>query len=237
MSNCAQATSNTMRFIIREQEYEKLVAAGKFRYEMQGKTTGATESWRLTRLSKIYSLLRVDFDARKTPDRYSTLYHLALGPGWRPERLKFRHFAGPAEIVGDLQFDEEVVSLYRKIGDRRLEDEEKMPGDYRFWFPSVIGFALLLGSPEITSSQTLTLDRKKDFGLVQRQVDIEQKEREVVAVTGRTMPVQRYLIAWKSKSIRLWLDDYGLPVLLEQEDGLQAIESQYIRYDVYPTRQ
>lgn len=219
-----------MRFIIREQEYEKLVASGKFHYEMQGKTTGVTESWRLTRLPKGYHLLRVDLDARKTPDDNSTLYHLALSPGWRPERLKFRHFAGSAEIVGDLQFDGEVASLYRKINDHRLEDEEKMPGDYRFWFPSVIGFALLLGAPVNTSNRTLSLNRKKDFGLVQRQVEIERKGREVVAVTGRNVAVQRYSIDWDTESIRLWLDGHDLPVLLEQSDGFRAIESQYIRY-------
>lgn len=220
-----------MRFIIREQEYEKLAAAGKFRYEMKGRTTGVTESWRLTRLTKGYHLLRVDLDARKTPHASSTLYHLALGPGWRLERLKFRHFVRSAEIVGDLQFDGHVANLYRNMKDSRLEDEEKMPGDYRFWFPSIIGFALLLGPPVNASNQVLSLDCKNDFGLFQRQIEIERQGREVVAVTGRNVPVQRYLIDWDTQSFRLWLDDHDLPVLLEQNDGFRAMESQYIRYD------
>ena len=221
-----------MRFIIREQEYEKLVAAGKFRYETKGNSTGETESWRLTRLSKSYRLLRVDLDARKTADKCSTLYHLALGPSWRPERLKFHHFARSTEIIGDLQFDEEVVSLYRNINDHRLEDEEIISDGYRFWLPSVIGFALLLGRPVTTSSRIFTLDRKEDFSLVQRQVNIERKGSKVVAVTGRNVPVQQYLIDWNSETIRLWLDEHDLPVMLEQSDGFRAIESQYIRYEV-----
>jgi hypothetical protein len=225
-----------MRFIIREQEYEKLEAAGKFRYEMQGKSTGVTESWRLTRLSKGYHLLRVDFDARNTPEDSSTLYHLAVGSGWLPERLKFRHFAGSAEINGDLQFDHEVVSLYRNIGDRRLEDEEIIPGDYRFWLPSVIGFGLLIGTPDINRSRTLTLDRKRDFDLVERHVDIEKKEREVLTITGKDVPVHGYSIAWNSESTHFWLDDHGLPVMAEKSGGYRAIESQYIRYFVHPAQ-
>lgn len=219
-----------MRFIIREQEYEKLVAAGKFRYEMQGKMTGATESWRLTHLSKDYRLLRVDLDQRKTADKSSTLYHLALGSDWRPERLKFRHFSGLAEIAGDLLFDEEAVNLYRDINDRRLEDEEKMPGDYRFWFPSVIGYTLLFDEPVTTNFQTLTMDQKKDFDLIRRQAELERYGREVVEVTGRKVPALRYMVAWNSEKVQLWLDDHGLPILLEQKDGFRAIESQYIRY-------
>lgn len=225
-----------MRFIIREQEYEKLVAAGKFHYEMQGISTGVAESWRLTHLSKGYGLLRVDFDARRTPEDSSTLYHLAVGSGWQPERLKFRHFAGSTEIAGDLQFDQEVVSLYRNIGDRRLEDEEIIPGDFRFWLPSVIGFALLPGTPDINRSLILTLDRKRNFDLLQRDVDIEKIERDVLAVAGRDVPVQGYSIAWNSERIQLWLDDHGLPVLVENSDGFRAIESQYIRYDVHPAQ-
>jgi hypothetical protein len=219
-----------MRFIIREQEYEKLVAAGKFRYELLGKTTGVTESWRLTRLSRDYQLLRVDLDARKTAEGSSTLYHLALDSGWRPERLKFRHFAGTAEIAGDVLFDEDLVSLYRNLNDRRLEDEQKTPSHYRFWFPSVIGYTLLFGEPVTTSSQTLTLDQKEDFGLIWRRTEIERNEREVVAVTGRSVPAQRYSISWDSKMVGLWLDDHGFPVMLEQSDGFRATESQYIRY-------
>jgi hypothetical protein len=219
-----------MRFIIREQEYEKLVAAGKFRYEMQGKPTGVTESWRITQLSKEYRLLRVDLDARSTAENSSTLYHMALGSDWRPERLKFRHFAGSTEVAGDLLFDEDAVSLYRDINDRRLEDEEMMHSDYRFWFPSVIGYTLLFGEPVITSFQTLTMDQKKDFGLIRRRADIERSGREVVELSGWKVLAQRYLLTWNSERVRLWLDEHGLPILLEQKDGFRAKESQYIRY-------
>ena len=53
-----------------------------------------------------------------------------------------------------------------------------------------------------------------------------------MAVTGRNVPVQQYLIDWNSETIRLWLDEHDLPVMLEQSDGFRAIESQYIRYEV-----
>ncbi|MGB4873356.1 MAG: hypothetical protein WBP47_25115 [Candidatus Promineifilaceae bacterium] len=37
-----------MRFIIKEQSYEQVIAAGQYRYERDGRATGAVEHWRLT---------------------------------------------------------------------------------------------------------------------------------------------------------------------------------------------
>jgi hypothetical protein len=88
----------------------------------------------------------------------------------------------------------------------------------------------MFGEPVTTSFQALTIDRKKDFGLLRRRAEIERSGREVVELTGRKVPVQGYLLTWNSEKLQLWLDDHGFPVLLEQKDGFRAIESQYIRY-------
>ncbi len=40
-----------MRFIIHEQPFERIVAAGQYRYEQAGQPTGAVEHWRLTAVS------------------------------------------------------------------------------------------------------------------------------------------------------------------------------------------
>lgn len=226
-----------MRFIIREQDYEKLVAAGKFRLEMNGLPTGATESWRITRLNEGYGWLRVDVDRRKTSENSSTLYHLAFSSVWRPERLKFRHFVDSFEIVGDLQFDEETISLYRDMNGQRIESEEKIPAGYRFYLPAIIGWALLPATADDGECWIFSLDRNREFNLTRHQVEIRREERGVVAVTGQDVAAQRYSIDWGTEIQYLWLDDFGLPVLSEREDGFRAVETQYIRYERSPNHQ
>ena len=53
-----------MRFIVKEQDYEKPIGAGLMRYELDGVPTGAVEHWRLTEATEGYEVLRVDLDAR-----------------------------------------------------------------------------------------------------------------------------------------------------------------------------
>ena len=48
-----------MRFIIHEQGYERLVAAGQLRYARDGEATGTRELWRLTMAVAGYQFLRV----------------------------------------------------------------------------------------------------------------------------------------------------------------------------------
>jgi hypothetical protein len=91
-----------MRFIIHEQPYEKVVAAGELRYEQEGVTTGAVEHWRLTTAVDSYQFLRIDLDARSAPSGQSTLYHLVLNENGRPERLRFRQWSGEHKIAGNL---------------------------------------------------------------------------------------------------------------------------------------
>ena len=220
-----------MRFIIREQDYETPLAAGKFRYEIRGEITGMTESWRLTQISAGYSFLRVDLDAREAQGGESILFHMVLGPGRRPERLKFRHFGVDVEIIGDVLFSEHSISLNRAINGNRFEESENLLEGFGFWFPSAVGFALLAGPyQKDVDVQAITLNLEQGFALTSWKVKVEQAGKEILAVTGQEVAVRQSLIRWGDQSRCLWLDDHNWPVLVEYGDGIRAIETQYIRY-------
>ncbi len=220
-----------MRFIIREQEYEKLIASGRFRYEMQDRVTGANESWRQTKVAGGYGFIRVDLDRRETSKSATTLYHLVLSLDNRPARLKFRHFEQMKELNGDVQFQEGNVSLSRQVNGRRLEDELGVEPGFRFWFPSTIGLSLLCNQDIDEGSFTaITLDPEQDFKLVERTVTINLQEKDRLTVAGRSTIVQRCLITINKQTHVVWIDEHRWPIIMEYTDGSRAIETQPIRY-------
>lgn len=220
-----------MRFIIREQDYEKLIASGRFRCEMQDRATGAYESWRQTSVVGGYGFIRVDLDRRETSKTVTTLYHLAISPSSRPDRLKFRHFEQMREIVGDVQIQEGYVTLSRQLNGRRYDEELRLEPDFRFWFPSTIGFSMLCNQDIREGSlTTITLDPEQDFKLVDRNVTIEWQEKERLTVADRSTVVQRCLIITNKQTHVVWLDEHRWPIILQYADGRRAIETQPIRY-------
>jgi hypothetical protein len=220
-----------MRFIIREQEYEKLSASGRFRYEMQDRATGANESWRQTVVTGGFGFIRVDLDRRETLKAATTLFHLAQSPGHRPIRLKFRHFEQMKEINGDVQIQEGNVTLSRQINGRRYDDELKVAQGFSFWFPSTIGLSMLCKQDIKESSFTAVgLDPEEDFRLIDKTVTIKWQEKERLTVAGRSSVAQRCLIVTNEKTNAVWLDEYRWPVFFQYADGEQAIETQPVRY-------
>jgi len=220
-----------MRFIIREQEYEKLIASGKFRYEMQDRVTGAYESWRQTSVTSGFGFIRVDLDRRETLEAATTLFHLALSPGDGPVRLKFRHFEQMKEIDGDVQIQEGNVTLSRQINGRRYDDELEVEPGFRFWFPSTIGLSMLCKQNIKEGSFTaIGLDPEENFRLVEKTVTLEWQEKERLTVAGRSTVAQRCLIVTDEETNVVWLDEFQWPIALQDADGERAIETQPIRY-------
>ncbi len=111
-----------MRFIIKEQPYEKLISAGQYRYEIESKPTGAVESWRVTAVTDGYQFLRVDLDAREAESGHSYLYHAVVNPDEQVERLKYRFWGDGLEIVGDVVLEETAVSAPRTINDKTIDE-------------------------------------------------------------------------------------------------------------------
>jgi hypothetical protein len=212
-----------MRFIIHEQPFERIVAAGQYRYEQDGSPTGALEHWRLTAVSAPYHFLRVDLDGRAASGN-SYLYHLTLGENGRPERLQYRFWGDGLTISGNVLLDQEMVTATRVVNGRSHEELITLPADYGFAFPSVTGLGWLarqMGERERGTAVFLdpAVDQPESaFKLLVTDLTLERG----AALTLR----------WPGQARTLWLDEQGWPVRMERGgDGLTAVVVHHIRYE------
>jgi hypothetical protein len=220
-----------MRFIIREMDYERPLAAGKLLYELHGQPTGTTEEWRLTAAVDGYRFLRIDLDSRQADPHESTLYHLTLNSAGRSERLKFRYFGPDSEIVGDVMLEDDSVTLSRTVNGRRFEDERKMQSGYRFWFPSTLGLSLLTNmNLDEHDFQSATLNGHEAFALDSHEMHLELGIKEHLDTTGQSITAWPCFLIWSDYMQTIWLDSYNLPVKFDRGDGLLAFESRYVRF-------
>jgi hypothetical protein len=220
-----------MRFIIREQGFEKLLASGRLRYEREGQPTGTVEKWRLTAAAAGYRFLRVDLDAREAASGDSYLYHLAINPAGKPERLKFRFYGQQVQILGDVLLDQELVMASRNLNGRRVEDELKVESTYGFWFPSSVGIGLVTSAAgDELSIPSVVLEKGNEFAPRLVEVQLRWGEKESLAVNQQEIAVRPCTIGWDGQRRTVWLDDQGWPVRMVRADGLIAVEGAYIRY-------
>lgn len=220
-----------MRFIIREQDFEQPLASGRWQYELAGRPTGAIESWRLTAVAEGYRFLRVDLDARETDSGHSHLYHLAMTAAGRPERLKFRFFSQDALIAGDLLFENDTLTLLRDINDQHVEQELVMEHGWIFWFPAATGLSLLATEGDDGAAvAAATLDVAANLALHATSICRTFGPEEKLAVARQTVAARPCLIRWAGQARTIWLDAAGWPVKMVRDDGLTAVETQYIRY-------
>lgn len=241
-----------MRFLIREMDYEVRLAAGKLRFEQNGQSTGAVEEWRLNAAVEGYRFLRVDLDAREAQSGQSTLYHLILNPAGQPERLKFRFDGNKTSIVGDVMFLGDQITLTHIENGERTEQDFELDSLTKkvdhcsdrstFWFPSTLGLSLLAGihtSPDCICRRgtiTLTQPGRSDVNLnqslflIRREVSLQSYKQEEVVVGRESIAARPLTISWQDQIRRIWLDESSnLPLRLERQDGLTAIETRYIR--------
>ena len=129
-----------MRFLLKEQPYERPIASGSFRYDWSGQPTGLVEHWRYTAALDGYHFLRVDLDGRASSG-HSTLYNLLLNRSGKPEQLKYRFFATGIRIVGQLLFEnDEILAIHERNG---VKSEQLFTDTGAFWFPSAAGLGLM----------------------------------------------------------------------------------------------
>ncbi|MFZ0544416.1 MAG: hypothetical protein WAM60_03195 [Candidatus Promineifilaceae bacterium] len=228
-----------MRFIIREQPYEKPVATGLLRYEQDGRATGAVEHWRLTNAAEGYRFFRVDLDARDASgDSY--LYHLVLSPENKPERLKFRFFNARKMISGSLLIEDTTMTLIRDANDQHFEETAEVDDQTLFWYPSTMGLGLLaygfsgddlFSSPAPTGTfPAVTLDKAADFAFERVNVTLEIGEKEKLVVAQQDVAVRPFSIRWQDQSRTLWLNPHKRPVKMVRGDRLTAVEMRHIHY-------
>jgi hypothetical protein len=215
-----------MRFIIREQEYEKLLASGRLKYR-----SGALESWRLTEAVDGYRVMRIDLDWRDAGKAISRLFHLLLDPDGRLERAKVREFSPDDELIVDILPDGDSFSVSRAGAQGVAHDLVARPDDFGLILPSLIGLALFVRhAKDKQESRAILLDPALQMAPRQVTVEIDVLEEERFAVTGQTVAVRPYLISQNGTLQTVWLDKYGLPVRVDDERGLRALEDRYVRH-------
>jgi hypothetical protein len=234
-----------MRFIIRELSYEKPLAAGQLKYMLDGRPTGAVESWRLTTATTGYRFLRVDFDGREAENELTVLYHLVLDERSRPERLSFRVWRQGLQISGNVLAEDGTLIASRDLNGSRREDTISFDSGCSFWFPSAIGLGLLANCaqggplPDVGSTEAVTLEgalhgRKLSdpgsFALRRAEVRVQLGQAEPEKLMGRTLQLRPFTVDWNGAQRTLWLDEHGWPVKMIAEDGLTAVASRYARY-------
>ncbi|MFO7537365.1 MAG: hypothetical protein R6X32_04810 [Chloroflexota bacterium] len=245
---------------MREQAYERPLAAGQLRYERAGQPTGAVESWRWSAAATDagqgtpgYRILRVDLDARAAPSGHSYLYNLVQRENGRFEQLKYRFWANGMQLKGNVLLEDEEIIATREVNEVYVSEETAVLPGYRFWFPSSVGLGLVgssgfgnerIGVGETADSdsiQTITLqapageivltaDPPWPLGLVQVEVERTWGRPEVVRVAGQEVTARPLTLTWSHHQRTVWLDQSGLILKMERDDGLTAVATRTIRY-------
>jgi hypothetical protein len=221
-----------MRFIIHEQPYEKVVAAGELRYEQEGVTTGAVEHWRVTTAVDNYHFLRIDLDARATPSGLSTLYHLVLNENGRPERLRFRQWHNEHRLTGNVLFEDGVITASREVDDETFAEEVAVTEQDGFWLPSTVGLSLL-ARQAMTTAVSLRPTRSKQhdlFSLFKMDIKLSWDEDEEIVVMGRTYKSRPFIIQWSDQQYTLWLDEHNCVLQMIGGNRLTAVATRLVHY-------
>ena len=246
-----------MRFIIREQAYEKPIMAGEYRYERDGQPTGAVEKWRLTAAADGFQFLRVDLDARAAASGHTYLYHALVNPAGQVERLKYRFWTREAssglQVAGDVVFEENFVTATRTVNGEEFEQVLDLPQGFGFWFPSMAGLhfagdrygrktAVSTGSRQAVSTsskQAVTLNGKvggEDTLMVQLvEFNYGPLITDFLEMTtaGKERQYSPWKLSWGEGNWRIIKRDAetGWPLGMDRDDGLTAVAGQYIRYE------
>lgn len=230
-----------MRFVIREQAYETPLASGVLQYELDGRPTGAVESWRLSSAVDGYQFLRVDLDGRQTEAGRTYLYHLVLHKNGRPERLQYRFWNSDLQVTGHVLLADGTVTASRIVNGQRFEEEITVSGQCAFWFPSSVGLSLLAGLGKVgvatavglkapSKEQQATAELNDVFTLYQTDVHLDFGDQETLVSVGQSHTVRPLSIRWADQRRVVWLDEHGAVLKMVRDDGLTAVATRYIRY-------
>ena len=222
-----------MRFLVKEQRYEKQIGAGQFRYELNGEPTGAVETWRLNAAMDGYEILRVDLDAREAESGHSYVYHLVRRADGHPERLAYRFWGDDLQVEGTLLFSERSILGTRSINGVTLPEDMDIKRGTGFWFPSVVGLGL---AAKMKSGTAVTLNNLingrdtlalKQIGM---QVTPTVDDFVDVEIAGKLVKATSWQVSWKGHIRFVLRDEHGWPIQMQRDDQLTAVETRYIWY-------
>ncbi|RMG99427.1 MAG: hypothetical protein D6706_05515 [Chloroflexi bacterium] len=225
-----------MRFIIKEQPYEKPLMAGMWRYEQNGRSTGAVEHWRLSSAPDGYRFLRVDLDARAAESGHTYLYHALLDQNGRIERLKYRFWGRDLRISGDIIFESDSLTESREVNGIPESRNLALPAKYGVWFPSAEGLGLAAYLPGITIT-AVTLDNNINGPSPLAAQVVEFTHYMIITdymeedVAGEMVLVSPRRLMWNGHTRMVYLRaEDGRPVKMVRDDGLTAVLVRYIQY-------
>ncbi len=222
-----------MRFIIKEQPYEQLLAAGELRYERDGIPTGAVEQWRLTSAVDGYRFLRVDLDARDAASGNSSLFHATLNPAGRCEGVKYRFWGQGLIVSGTLVLEDDGLVNGREVNGQRHEDVVDLEPGTAFWFPASIGLSLLMpladGTHSAVTLSSATDDPAQAMAAQRHTISLTTLPTDAVQLMGNRVDSRPRQVAWSDQTRTLWLDDTGWPIRMARNDGLSAVETRLRR--------
>ena len=227
-----------MRFLVKEQRYEKQIAAGQFRYELNGEPTGAVETWRLNAAMDGFEILRVDLDAREADSGHSYIYHLVRQANGHPERLAYRFWGdsdpiGHLEIEGTLLFEERSILGTRSVNGVTYAEDIDIKRGTGFWFPSAVGLGL---AATMKSGTAVTLNNviggKNTLALKQIDMQVTPMVDDFVDVeiAGKMVKATSWQVSWKDHMRFVLRDEHGWPIKMQRNDQLTAVETRNIWY-------
>lgn len=207
-----------MRFLLKEQPYEKPLAAGSLRYEREGVPTGAVEHWRYTLAVDGFRFLRVDLDGRgSSGDTF--LYTLLLNEGGVPEDLRWRFFTANNRhrAMGQVLFEGEAISHVRTVDGVRFEEEVR---PRPFFLPTSAGLWLLKSAVGAAEVLTLAMHQRapEDF------MALSAICPEMTAVADGL----RVAFGGGWRALR-W-NGAGFVQKMVRDDGLTAVQSRFLTY-------
>ena len=220
-----------MRFLIHEQPYEKPLAAGAYRYERDGRPTGAVAEWRLTQATEGFVVLRVDVDERPLNGR-SSLYHFLQQENGRPERLNYRLWDATTRVEGKLLFNETSVIGTRTVNGATFEEDMALAAGYGFWFSSAVGAGTAVLSHTSLQSHALTLTPALALQPV-ASLSVLPLPGPGGTITLGQKEITYYwtqLIWDQQQMMRLGQVQAGYPVWVGWMDGLTAVATRYFWY-------
>lgn len=222
-----------MRFVVKEQSYETLIASGQFKYVLDSEATGAVEMWRLSAATTGYEVVRVDLDARSAPSGHSYLYHLVRQSNGRPERLSYRFWGDGLTIEGTLLFAETSVTGTRRVNGQTVSEDLDIDAGTGFWFPSAVGLGLAANSgsgPAVILNNEIGGQDSLALQQITQDVTRQKTAETEMAVAGKMVKTTAWQIEWQGQTRFVLTDENGWPLKMERDDGLTAVETRYIWY-------
>ncbi len=145
-----------MRFLLREQPYEKPLAAGQLIYERDGQLLGRIESWRLSHALDGYRFLRADVDERESSGR-TFLFHALINATGQVENLRYRYFEAGSRAQGQILRDGQTITNTCEVNGARFEEEMTADNDSLIWYPTLSGLILLAIRSQTTTGLTVNI--------------------------------------------------------------------------------